>query len=183
MPASPVPGRRPKRRRSLYQIIVAASVTAVTVGTIFWTTIELASGRPPSARELMLHHVVPAIVIGFIIAVVLSLLLNRFVVEPIQSLFFHLYRIGSGRLDPIDLDTGVDEIQTMVDGVNLLARRLRATADEGTFARAQERLVKLRQQLRSMADAGEEESELFLDIAKVMRALEADLLAIGSQAR
>ena len=183
MPTDPIPSHPPKRRRPLYQIIVAASTIAVAVGTIFWTAIELASGQPLSIRELILHHVVPAIVIGLIIAVVLSLLLNRFVVAPIQNLFSHLYRIGSGRLDPIDLDTGVEEIQTMVDGVNLLARRLQAPTGEDAFARAQERLATLRRQLRSMADAGGEESELFLDIAKEMRALEADLLTIGSPAR
>lgn len=183
MPTVPIPSRRPKRRRPLYQIIIAASAVAVAVGTISWTAIELASGQPLSGRELMFHHVVPAIVIGLIIAVVLSLLLNRLVVDPIQNLFSHLYRIGSGRLDPIDLDTGVEEIQTMADGVNLLARRLQAPGGNEAYARAQERLAKLRRQLRSMADAGGEEKELFLDLAREMRALEADLLAIGSPAR
>lgn len=183
MSTTHTPGTRSKRRRPLYQVVVAASLFAVAVGTISWTAIELFSGQPLSVSELLYHHVVPAVVIGLIIAVVLSLLLNRFVVDPIQNLLSHLYRIGSGRLDPLDLDTGVEEIQTMVDGVNLLARRLQTASGDASFAKAQERLQSMRQQLRSMADAGGEESGLFLNIVKEMRALEADLLAIGTPVR
>lgn len=183
MPTIPSAGFSSIRRRSLNQVTVTASLIAVAFGTISWTAIEMLSGQHPSLRELVVHHAIPAVVIGLIIAVVLSVLLNRFVVDPIQTLLSHLYRIGSGRFDPLELDTSVEEVQALVDGVNLLARRLQAASGDASFAQVQERLQTLRKELRSMADAGGEEGELFLNIAKEMRSLEADLLAIGGQAR
>lgn len=172
-----------KRRRPLNQVIVAATLISVAIGTVSWTAIELAGGQTPSASELFYHHVVPAVVIGVVVVVVLSILLNRFVVDPAQAVFSHLYRIGSGRLDSLDLDTGVEEIQTMVDGVNLLVQRLQAPSRDASFAQAQQRLQRLRKEMRSLADANSTESELFLNLAKEMRALEADILAIGNHAR
>ncbi len=84
-------------------------------------------GASPSWSEFFGHHLIPSLVTGLIIWVILSALLHRTVTEPLRHLFAHLYRVGSGRLEPISPDTGVVEIQTIVEGVNLLVHRLRAT--------------------------------------------------------
>ncbi|MCG8600896.1 MAG: hypothetical protein MI807_12195 [Verrucomicrobiales bacterium] len=170
----------PRRNRySLNLVVVGASFIAVLVGTVSWGVIEYFTGTSHSWSDFFGHHLVPSLVIGLIIWVILSALLQRTVIEPLQQLFAHLYRVGSGRLDSVTLDTRIKEIKTMVDGVNLLVHRLESASGDSAFSDAQARLKKIRTELRSMADGAGEDSSLFLDVIRELRALEGDLLSLG----
>ena len=171
---------RSNQHRSLNGVVIGASFIAVFLGTAFWSIIEYFMGASPSWSEFLGHHLIPSLVTGLIIWVILSALLHRTVTEPLRHLFAHLYRVGSGRLEPISLDTGVAEIQTIVEGVNLLVHRLRATSGAPAYTQAQDRLKRIRNKIRSMADAAGPDSPIFLDLVKELRALEGDVLALGS---
>ena len=171
---------RSNQHRSLNGVVIGASFIAVFLGTAFWSIIEYFMGASPSWSEFLGHHLIPSLVTGLIIWVILSALLHRTVTEPLRHLFAHLYRVGSGRLEPISLDTGVAEIQTIVEGVNLLVHRLRATSGAPAHTQAQDRLKRIRNKIRSMADAAGPDSPIFLDLIKELRALEGDVLALRS---
>ncbi len=167
-----------KPRYSLNLAVVATSLISVVVGTGSWTAIEIFTGKAPSTADFVGHHLIPAVVIGLFVWITLTVLLHRTVIEPLKQLFAHLYRVGSGRLDHLDIDSRIEEIQTMVDGVNLLVRRLQSPSGDGSFSQVQNRLSSIRDNIRSMADAAGEDSPIFLDLAKEMRALEGDVLAL-----
>jgi len=168
-----------KSRYSLNLVVVTTSLTAVVIGTGSWTAIEFLTGERPSLSDIFSHHLIPAVVIGLVIWITLTALLHRSVIEPIKQLFAHLYRVGSGRLDPIEVDSRIQEIQTMVDGINMLVRRLQSAPENTSFNQAQNRLSKIRGDIRSMADAAGEDSPIFLAVVKELRALEGDILALG----
>jgi len=179
MTSNPQISRNAHYHYSLNLVVIGASFIAVLIGTISWGAIEYFTGATHSWSEFLGHHLVPSLVIGLIIWVILSVLLQRTVIEPMQNLFAHLYRVGSGRLDSISLDTRIKEIKTMIDGVNLLVHRLESASGDTAFLQAQTRLKKIRAELRSMADGAGKDSSLFLGVIREIRALEGDLLSLG----
>ena len=66
------------------------------------------------------------------------------VLKPVHQIGAHLYRIGLGRLKPLSLHSHVRELQGIVDGVNLMIRRMELDLDRGAIEHVQETLDRLR---------------------------------------
>mgnify|MGYP003680510116 CR=1 FL=1 len=167
---------------SLQSAVGMAVFAAVLLGMGGWTGWEYLSGERPDATEFFTHHLLPAVIIGVLVWGVLTILLGKLVIDPTRQIFEHLYRIGSGQLEPLEMDTRIQDIRTIVDGVNLLARRLKDVPGDGSFKQVQDRLVKIRKEMRSMVDAAGDDAGFLLNTVRELRALEGELLAI-SQAK
>jgi hypothetical protein len=159
-----------------------AVFAAVLIGMGGWTAWEYLTGENPDANEFLTHHLLPALVIGTFVWCVLTILLGKLVITPTEKILESLYRMGSGRLDPLELDSRIEEIRSVVSSVNLLAHRLKDSGGNASFGQVQDRLVKIRKDMRSMVDAAGDDAGYLLEIVRELRALEGDLLAI-SQAK
>lgn len=169
----------PRPTWSLQSAVTLAIVVSILVGMGSWTAWEYLTGERADLPEFLSHHVLPALAIGLIVWSVLTILIGRVVLRPINRVFEHLYRIGSGRLDPLEIETCIEDIRTVVDGVNLLVRRLKVAPENTSFGQAQDRLVKIRSDMKGVIDAAGDDADDYLEIARGLRALEGDLLAIA----
>ncbi len=136
-----------------------------------------------SARDFWAHHFLPAAVIGSIVWVTLTVLLHKLVVEPVRQIFGHLYRIGSGRLEPLEMDSRIQEIRSVAEGVNLLVRRLKTAPDNAPLERAIGHLGKVRSDMSAAIDAAGSDADHLVAAMSDLAALEADLLAVAETSR
>lgn len=159
-----------------------AVFASVLIGMGGWTAWEYVTGENPDANEFLTHHLLPALVIGTFVWCVLTILIGKLVLTPTEKILESLYRIGSGRLDPLELDSRIEEIRTVVSSVNLLTHRLKGSRENTSFGQVQDRLIKIRKDMRSMVDAAGDDAGYLLETVRELRALEGELLAI-SQAK
>ncbi|MEC5129453.1 hypothetical protein VSU19_22015 [Verrucomicrobiales bacterium BCK34] len=178
-----IPNQPQKKPALKLQTAVGFAVFAsVLIGMGGWTAWENLTGESPNAHEFITHHLLPALVISTFVWCALTILLGKLVITPTEKILESLYRIGSGRLDPLELDTRIEEIRTVVSGVNLLTHRLKGSGENTTFGQVQDRLIKIRKDMRSLVDAAGDDAGYLLETVRELRALEGELLAI-SQAK
>ena len=183
MPTAP-PETAPLRpSRSLSRTLVGATLAAATVGMLVSAAVEYLSGEPATLTEFTRHHLFPTLLIVAAVAVTLTLLLHSKVIAPVKQIFVHLYRIGSGQFTPLNVDSGVSEIRTVVDGVNLLVTRLKDTPDDQALGNAVKSLAKLRTDMESATTASGASADPFVPVMRDLRRLESDLLSAITAAK
>ena len=105
--------------------LVAAFVTAA--GMAVYGVIQYFTGPGHTVTGLILHHSWHVVVLGGLTYVVLYAALARHVMRPIRTLFLKCYAITKGDLGPVEVDTRVQEIQVIADGINMVLDRIRKT--------------------------------------------------------
>ena len=163
---------------SITSILAKASLIATLIGMLVYSAFEYLLGETPTLSEFAGHHLLPAVLIGVTVCVTLSIILHAKIISPVMQIFKHLYRIGSGQLSPLSLDSRVSEIRTVVDGVNLLVTRLKGDPKNGSLGKALDDLVKLRGDLEEVTAASNRSADTFVPVMQDLRRLEGDLLAV-----
>jgi hypothetical protein len=75
-----------------------------------------------TVRELILVHLWHVLVLGAVIYILCWLLFRQILLQPLSKIYLHLYATGSGKIEPLQLETHVTELRSIVDAVNLLHR-------------------------------------------------------------
>lgn len=172
----------PSSTTTLNRAVIKATLIAVVIGMGIYTAIEFSLARPSNVAEFLGHHLLHALVIGVVISIALTVLLDRFIVAPVRRIFQHLYHIGSGRLAPLELDSKLEEVNTVVGGINLLVERLKNAPSDKALVEALIDVGKLRAKLEAKVGAAGSEADDFVPIMRDLCNLEGDLLAVAGPA-
>ena len=117
------------------------------------------------------------------IHVLCFLVFRRIIVAPLQTIYFHLYGLGSGQVHELTLDTRVRELQMIVDGVNLMLRRMLQERNPRAANHCQEQITALRDLARAMDTTVPWQANELLDrVAGLERAVGAILHSPGMPA-
>lgn len=163
---------------TLNRAVAITSIVAVLAGMLIYTAVEFFLSPPEDTSEFLTHHLLHALLIAVLVWGILSFLLTKKIVGPVREIFRHLYQVGSGRLEHLELESRIQEIRTVVGGINLLVTRLKDAPDHHGFKKACEDLAMLRIDLVQIVEASEDDAEKFVPIMRDLRALEADLLSV-----
>lgn len=163
---------------TLNRAVAITSIVAVLTGMLIYTAAEFFLSPPEDASEFLTHHLLHALLIAVMVWWILSFLLTKKIVGPVREIFRHLYHVGSGRLEHLELESRIQEIRTVVGGINLLVNRLKEAPDHHGLKKACEDLAKLRIDLTPVVETAEDDGEKFVPIMRDLRALEADLLSV-----
>ena len=172
------PATFPHSTTTLNQAIIKATLISVVIVMAIYTAIEFMLVRPTHIGEFLGHHLLHAVVIGLVLSVVLAVLLSRFIVAPVRLIFQHLYYVGSGRLTPLEVDSKIEEVNTVVGGINLLVDRLKAAPEDHALSLAVEDVGKLRADLKAKIEAAGDDADDFANIMRDLCALEQHLLSV-----
>jgi hypothetical protein len=162
------------RRRRPLDFFIIAGTAAVTIFAI-----ALGAGRryleSRSSPGLIVLESLEPLALGAGLGLLCSMLLRRSVLRPLARIHLHLHDVGLGRLKPLPLRSEVVEVQSLIEGVNLMVRRLAEEAGgEGAY-RIQESLESLREVARTIAfDSPEGAAEVLRDVDELEKAFVAE---------
>jgi len=128
----------------LSRVIAIRSLLVISIGMFGYAVIEYAIVSPPNFSTFAVDHVLHVLLLAMAVWLVCWVTFENAVRGPIQSLYLQLYRIGSGRLEKLSLKSHVREMQMLVSGINLLARRLDQETPTPELANARRRLREIR---------------------------------------
>ena len=74
--------------------------------------------------SLFVEHLWHVLVLGAVIYGICWAVFRRVLIRPIRTIHMHLYAVGAGRVEPLELESDVTEIRMIVDGVNLMIQRM-----------------------------------------------------------
>lgn len=134
----------------LSRVIAIRSLLVISVGMVGYAVIEYSMVSPPKFSTFAIDHILHVVLVAMAVWLVCWVTFENAVRGPIQTLYLQLYRIGSGRLEKLSLKSHVREMQMLVSGINLLARRLGQKAPTSEFANARRRLREIRDLVRSI---------------------------------
>jgi signal transduction histidine kinase len=163
--------------KPLSSVLTKASLTAIIISMSAYTLFEMITSDHLNLKDLLIHHLFPTIFIGVIIWGVLSFILKEKVVTPVKDIIEHLRHIGVGRFAPLQLDSKILEIGTIVTGVNYLSRQLREAPDSDGTEKAIDDLITLRANLKLVLDRDQINHEQLIPIMKDLKSLEGNLLS------
>jgi methyl-accepting chemotaxis protein len=112
---------------SLLVALLTAVVTAVamTAYAVFQYFNQSHGGADPhSVVGLALEHGWHVLALGAATYVVLFIVLDRVVAQPIRALYVKLYAVARGDLTPTDVHSRVAEIQEVADGINMMLSQI-----------------------------------------------------------
>lgn len=145
---------------------------------ILYSAVEFIIDPPPDSSAFVIHHLLHVALIGIAVWVASMIVIQRFVIEPVDQIFIHLRRVAAGRLEYLDCAVRAREVGDVVASVNGLVSRLRRVPEPNAVSEALDHLRGLREQLKASSD------KLGDDVVPAMRlvtALEGDLLDILQQ--
>lgn len=119
--------------------------------------------------ELLARHGWHVMALGLLGYAILFLGFDRLVGVPLHALHAHLYRVATGRLDLLHLETRSIEFAGMVSSVNLLVRRMRLGAGDSDPHRTALALRDIASRLR---DQTPEAAEAIVSAAAALDAIE-----------
>lgn len=155
-----------------------AAVTAVVIAAVMavFAAYEYFATPGASAADLLIRHGWHVLIIGVVVYAVLWLTLRRLVLRPIRIVGAHLYGVGTGVVEPLDLDTGVTEIEALVSSVNLMIQRMRQGHDGEALDTVQEDLFALRQLARDVHPVDPQRSSRILAHVTRLQAATASMI-------
>jgi hypothetical protein len=97
-----------------------------------------------SVGELIQNHLWHVLVLGAVIYASLWACFRRLLVQPLNRIYIHLYAVGKGQLEPLEIESNIREIYTIVEGINLMTSRMERAADPKSIPQTQEdiRIIK-----------------------------------------
>lgn len=136
----------------------------------FWTAVPIALAMAVFAvfqyftlpditlAELVAHHLWHVLALGAMIYVFCWVVFRRALVQPLHQIYLHLYKVGTGRLEPLELPSDIRELQTIVEGVNLMIRRMEQGFDPSAVEHTTQELAALRELAKAAYDSAPEQS-------------------------
>lgn len=135
-----------------------------------------------TAAELLVRHLWHVVVLGALTYAFCWFGLRLVVVDPLRELFVHLYRVGSGELRPIKIETHISEVRDVVDGINTMIWRLTKHMDRHAVIKVERNIGHLRKMISSLPES--KDPEKTAEALERVSGLEKDLLtAIGALQR
>lgn len=128
-----------------------------------------------TVKELFLHHFWHVLALGSVIYVLCWFLFKRIVLRPLTCIYLHLYAVGGGKLELLELNSNVTEIRTIVEGVNLMLTRLKQGLKSNALEDSELRISEIKDLLRNL---GTSEPEKLDSALEKLEQLERNLLPI-----
>ncbi len=112
------------RRRSLAFVCTVYTALVIAGAMAVYAVYQYFSTEDPVAMELVIRHAWHMLLFVLLIYLTLSLVLYRKVVRPVRQLNVKLYAISRGDLTPVEVRSGVKEVQEIAEIVNFLLTQM-----------------------------------------------------------
>lgn len=156
------------RLASVFAIRLALTLAAAMLG---YAAIERLLEPDVTWAKLAFEHGAHVVTLGLLVYAVLLVGFEHAVGRPLRAIHSHLYKIATGRLELVPVESRVREIAEMEASVNLMVRRMRLGAGDADPHRTAMALRDLGARLHDRAPAASE--------AMVNAAAALELLAPG----
>ena len=113
-----------KSRKSLSFLVAFWAGLAIAASMAAYAVLQYVTTPGVTAGDLAATHLWHVLALAAVIYLLLLAVFRKVILEPLRKVYFHLYGVGTGRLAELQLTTRVNEIQTIVDGVNLMIKRM-----------------------------------------------------------
>lgn len=141
------------RLASVFALRLALTLAAAMLA---YAVLQRALNPDMSWTKLAVEHGAHVLSLGPLLYVVLLVGFDRVVGRPLRIIHAHLYKIATGRLEFLHLDTRVREIAEMEASVNLMVRRMRLGAGDADPHRTALALRDLAARIHKSAPAASE---------------------------
>ncbi len=152
-----------KTTKSLSFIVTIWMAVAIAVSMGAYAAYEYATAPGQSLRELAVEHLGHVLGLGVMIYILCWGVFHFVLLRPLNRIYLHLYTVGAGQIKPLELQSNVREIKTIVDGVNLMLSRLKLGADRDALEHAQQCIAEIREMSRQLAITEQEHISHVLD--------------------
>lgn len=127
--------------RSLSFVVAFWTAVAIAVAMAGYAAVQLVLAPELTVRELVLRHLWHVLALGAVIHLACWLVFRHVLWKPLNGIYLHLYTLGKGELEPLQIDTRIEELHIIAEGINLLTWRLNQDRDAQTLSEAQAILV------------------------------------------
>jgi hypothetical protein len=138
--------------KSLSALLTLWAVVALAVGMVAYAAIEHATGSS-GTTALVAEHTSHVLVFGLLIYGVMVLVVRRVLVAPLVRIRHHLYSIGAGRVELLDMKSRVTEVSALIGGINRMVARMTLHADAAALDRCRTELDALHRLAQSAESA------------------------------
>jgi len=157
--------------RSLLSFAAVASAAAILVSLAALGAFRRIVDPSVPLGKIAADILAPAAIAGTAAAAAVLAVFRTLVLRPLSRIGRHLYDVGMGRLRPLSVRSAVLEVRPLIDGVNLLVRKLEPPSGPGAGIQFLEIIESLRDVARAIAPASPERAaEILDDIAVLERA-------------
>ena len=109
---------------SLSFLVAVWSALAIAISMGLYALWQYLSVPDADARQIVLEHSWHVVVLGAIIYAMIWQVFRRILLRPIRQIFAHLYKVGTGRVERLSLESNVREVAKIVDGINVMVERM-----------------------------------------------------------
>jgi methyl-accepting chemotaxis protein len=162
--------------RSLTSILLSRSLLVGAGALGLYSAFEIAFDPPTDLLNFITHHFIHVVGIGVAVWWVCWWVVRENVLAPVSAISHHLYRLRSGRLESLPIQTRSSEIGAIITGINSLTDRLKK-AKAGELERALTSIQELRVRLGKLSVRDEEQK---VPVMKCVTRLESALLGLMS---
>lgn len=146
-------------RSRLASIFAFRLALVLAAGMLAYALLQRVLNPDTSWTKLALEHGVHVLLLGGLLYVFLLVGFDQLVGRPLRIIHAHLYKVATGRLDLLHLDTQVREIAEVEASVNLMVRRMRLGAGDADPHRTARALRDIATQLHESAPAASDAME------------------------
>lgn len=169
--------------KSLSRMVAEEAALVIGGAMAVYAVFEYLFSPDRTVWGLVLEHGWHIAVLGLLSYGVLYLILVKKVVEPIRDLYVKFYAIAGGDFRPITMDTGIHEIQEIVDGVNLMLSKMQGSGDSAPWSELSAHARQLREVAKKADSADRATRETLMEIARrideAVTGLTAERLSTG----
>ena len=115
---------------SLPLLVSVSSAAAIAVSMGGYAVFQYLTTPGAAAVDLFVSHLWHVLVLGGAIYLVIWFVQARLLLRPIKRIYLHLYKVSTGRIEPLEMEPRVRELDTMVKGINFLVGRMREGVPE-----------------------------------------------------
>lgn len=137
--------------RSLSFHVTIWLAIAVAIGMGAYAALEYLTTPGVTALGLLVHHGWHVLALGTSFYVVSWFAINRLVVRPLNEVYLHLYATGGGQRSLLDLRTNVAEIESIVEGINLMLLRWNKPQPDPSLSDLETEIRLVRQEVEQLA--------------------------------
>ena len=167
--------------RSLSFLMTAWTAIAIALAMGLYGTYQYLTLPDTSLATIAVNHLLHVVVLVSLVYGLTWIAFRKAVLLPLKEVYRHLYGIGAGRLRPLQVQSKVLEVQSIVEGVNLMVRRMEQGFDGETIERFQENIDSLRGVARSIAKDSPEQAATILDDIAVLETAFMSVVRSGTK--
>lgn len=166
-----------KRGKSLSLLVAQDTALVIAAAMSVYAVFQYVMTPERTVAGLVLEHGWHVIVLGSLTYLVLYLALLRKVVRPIENLYVKLYAIANGDLQPVSIDSNINEIQHIAEGVNLMLSKMKSSGENVSLPELSLGASELRALAKHEEVLDESDRILVMDVASKIDRVVATLSA------